>query len=71
MTGIGRVAYHKMVDAVSNGDLTINEGLAAVIKACEEIEGHYEIKGQKVPLITKARDRIHKTYNYIHNLMYA
>lgn len=70
MTGAGRVAYNKMVRAISDGELTINEGVAAVIKACDELEAYYELKGEKVPDIMKSRDIIHRAYNAIHNVWY-
>jgi hypothetical protein len=76
MTGAGRVAYNKMVKAIATGELSINEGVAAVIKACDELEAYYELQyemqGQQVPMseIQKTRDIVHKAYNAIHNLWF-
>ena len=70
MTGIGRVAYRKMVDAIFNGDMTVNEGVAAIIKALDELEAFYELKGEKLSWLSEVRDRVHKTYNFIHNIHY-
>jgi hypothetical protein len=70
MTGAGRAAYYSMAKVIFNGELTINEGLASLIKGCDEIEAFYELKGEKASDIFEIRNILHKTYNRIHNLVY-
>ena len=68
--GVGRAAYNQMVKAIFNGDVTVNESIAAVIKGLDELEAFYELKGEKLPWLGKVRERLHKAYNFIHNIHY-